>query len=121
MTTTEKNKLIAEFMGLEDGLIHYTEQGEDIYYSIQEVKYHTSWDWLMPVVEKINSDKNNCISIGVQTENAYKYGSEIYISPDFNTIDRKRVFASYSNTSILETCYNVVSQFIRWYNENKQP
>lgn len=43
------NKLIAEFMGVDQ---------VDIDYAINEhgqLKYHSSWDWLMPVVEKIYS------------------------------------------------------------------
>ena len=64
------NKLITEFMGLEP-----TMMGKDLYgYSdspffsctektpekvmeniVKYVKYDKSWDWLMPVVEKINA------------------------------------------------------------------
>ena len=41
MSIMDSNKLIAEFMGVE--------------YTGTRVKdYDTSWDWLMPVVEKIN-------------------------------------------------------------------
>ena len=61
------NILIAEFMGVktitidklksilkqnrEDGFIS-TPQA----YTLDELKYHTSWDWLMPVVEKIERE-----------------------------------------------------------------
>lgn len=45
MNTQENNKLIAEFM-------EYPELGTEGDFSY--LKYHTSWDWLMPVVEKIN-------------------------------------------------------------------
>ena len=34
------NKLIAEFMGMEEHL------------TLSQMRYHTSWDWLMPVIEK---------------------------------------------------------------------
>ena len=56
--TTENNKLIAEFMGMttsdndESMMIFKTLQGNDIMY-IDELKYHESWDWLMPVIENI--------------------------------------------------------------------
>ena len=50
------NKLIAEFMGLDsfkDSLASL-HQGKinvdvDVY---EQAQYHTSWDWLMPVIEK---------------------------------------------------------------------
>ena len=41
----KENKLIAEFMGYE---VHPTYEDERY-----DLHYHTSWDWLMPVVEKI--------------------------------------------------------------------
>ena len=43
MNTQENNKLIAEFMGYKN-----PSNASDIWYH-----YDTSWDWLMPVVEKI--------------------------------------------------------------------
>ena len=51
------NKLIAEFMGMDsfkDSLASL-HQGKinvdvDVY---EQAQYHTSWDWLMPVVDKI--------------------------------------------------------------------
>ena len=43
------NKLIAEFMnhGFHDGR----------HRSFDELKYHESWDWLMPVVSKVTRDE----------------------------------------------------------------
>jgi hypothetical protein len=50
------NKLIAEFMGLEtpDGCYfeHLTKKGNRKLTHHILLNYHTSWDWLMPVVEK---------------------------------------------------------------------
>ena len=56
--STENNNLIAEFMGIEsfkDSLASL-HQGKinvdvDVY---EQAQYHTSWDWLMPVVEEID-------------------------------------------------------------------
>ena len=53
----ENNKLIAEFMGLRtnsygDYNIDKDVMGFDmIVCSLADTKFHTSWDWLMPVVE----------------------------------------------------------------------
>ena len=48
MKIEEANKLIAEFMGVysEENGYDYTEIGN------RGVWYHTSWDWLMPVIVK---------------------------------------------------------------------
>ena len=65
----QDNKLIAEFMGAV-GTPKYNPTEWDVYitgcldvdsddenaqhfYTLGEMKYHTSWDWLMPVVQKI--------------------------------------------------------------------
>jgi len=40
-TKMNDNKIIAEFMG------------KEIYQKHHESNYHTSWDWLMPVVKKV--------------------------------------------------------------------
>ena len=46
------NKLIAEFMGGEK-----PERTSDLRHFIEEHhNYHTSWDWLMPVIAKIVED-----------------------------------------------------------------
>lgn len=47
------NKLIAEFMELEveDGLYYYTTLMDD--YKTDTLYFDSSWDWMMPVVEKI--------------------------------------------------------------------
>ena len=52
-TIEEGNKLIAEFVGakLTKGNF-YLLDGEILAHEA-DLKYHTSWDWLMPVVEKI--------------------------------------------------------------------
>lgn len=88
----EGNKLIAEFMGCY-GSIHYCGNEEIYAYGFKDTHiterwieskfnnrtpYHESWDWLMPVVEKIESLKNsddyeidifgNCCDIGGRFE-----------------------------------------------------
>ena len=106
------NKLIAEFMGLYDeisldsiaGNIHswsdapffyITEDSkEKVMEGITEYsKYHTSWDWLMPVVQK-------CLDV----------------SNDDNIED----FYSIQNVvPNIEATYRAVVEFINEYNQNK--
>jgi len=52
----KNNKLIAEFMGVEttDGLVFQDNNTHEFH----PIKYHTSWDWLMPVLKKINLQLN---------------------------------------------------------------
>ena len=53
MDTQENKKLIAEFMGVvfhDDENQYYNADGLHIGNTLQ---YHTSWNWVMPVVERI--------------------------------------------------------------------
>ena len=62
------NKLIAEFMGgvMHEGLMSLPNDN-NLYNIDCQLHYHTSWDWLMPVVEKIMWDNdiedNQCTNI----------------------------------------------------------
>ena len=56
------NRLIAEFMGFTKDfkdlylIDDYNLRSEDEYQAtyVSEMKFHTSWDWLMPVIEEID-------------------------------------------------------------------
>lgn len=51
----KENKLIAEFMGLQfsKGEYYRPLYNSGDWIPENELQYHTSWDWLMPVVQKI--------------------------------------------------------------------
>ena len=58
----ENNKLIAEFMELptevfKSGKLNYyfREFNSGSWYEEHELSYNVSWDWLMPVVQKVSS------------------------------------------------------------------
>jgi hypothetical protein len=95
MNTTENNKLIAEFMGLRYGRssVRTYVIENNIEVLTKDLKYHTSWDWLMPVVEAIDHLE--------------------YESERLDKIDR-----AIKSRHIGNTC-NAVVEFIKWYNENK--
>jgi hypothetical protein len=76
-----------------------------------EMSYHESWDWLTPVVEKINK-------LGYTTEKNYQPEDGDW---QFRIIkhesDSYRQFSEYGDTSI-EACYLVVIKFINDHNRN---
>lgn len=114
----EGNKLIAEFMGgiysenakawgFGDARIEHKElvvRGK-LYKNLvwakkfeKDLKYHSSWDWLIPVINKI-------------------YESDWYYKwKDTSGQFEKEVFI---NTKFIETTWEQVVEFIKWYNENK--
>tara|TARA_R100000655_G_scaffold1110_1_gene4418 strand:+ start:3148 stop:3441 length:294 start_codon:yes stop_codon:yes gene_type:complete len=56
MDYTETNKLIAEFMKVPKGKhFHYDIEPFDVteYRDVEDLKYDISWDWLMPVKDKV--------------------------------------------------------------------
>jgi len=68
------NKLIAEFMGVNVITLDDVRKNKNPYFSSadgyleDDLKYHTSWDWLMPVVRRIVSD----IELDLDYENEYR-------------------------------------------------
>lgn len=99
MKTTENNKLIAEFMGMElgDDKTMYYDDVENLHppTAVDKLKYHSSWDWLMPVVEK-------CYQCD------YEEGGDMHMRMNDAIM-----------TINIEEVYQAVIEFIKWYNENK--
>lgn len=157
----QDNKLIAEFIGLKDCKVmnekgkqydyYLTEQFELIkevettiesnwceileeqdYCFIEEMKFHTSYDWLMPVVDKIESIE--CVHI-VAIQNKYCHilisespkqithtieSSEV-VTESMNIPDRPECVKMYTKQkdTKLEAVYHCVVEFIKWYNKQK--
>ena len=112
MTTQETNKLIAEFMGMTNDVPHNksmmifkTEQGYNDVISINELQYHTSWDWLMPVVERIEEAEDL-----MSQEKFIRIEYDVCIIPH-----HKGEITEYGMTKI-EATYKAVVQFIEYYN-----
>lgn len=110
--TTEDNKLIAEFM-------EYPDLGTKGNFSY--LKYHSSWNWLMPVVEKIRNvesydrDKFSTSVVIDADKTSIKsgcYGNKSHSNQYFN-----KIFGGRYNSR--EHTYKAVVEFIKWYNENK--
>lgn len=113
---TENNKLIAEFMGLEytkpyfkvedESLMVVTEVKNGVISSMgymfepTELKYHTSWDWLMPVVSKI-------LDITFSEE-------------EKETSDSEHFYKIRDCIPNINYTYKAVVEFIKLYNKNKK-
>lgn len=121
----KNNKLIAQFMGGKlNGELSFRIAQNDIFIpncgvvrwdTVETgkgpvIKYHESWDWLMPVVEKIESIENYSVDITkgytrificLNTEDRYRHGNQIAYCSILNKI---------------EATYIAVIKFIKWYN-----
>lgn len=103
----EGNKLIAEFMGwsrstfdhLPDRMYKDSEglpEGHSLGLDAANMKYHSSWDWLKPVVDEI---AKYCLQYPFETNKIRAMSIIIEIRP----------------------CWYHVVEFIKWYNANAEP
>ncbi len=100
---TENNILIAEFMGQSEFCTEAEFLGCEITNPnaviLESLKYHSDWNWLMEVVEKIFKDfyKLNPCPIGLKI-----------------TIEKQLVLVD------KEAVYNACIAFIEWYNNQNK-
>lgn len=131
MDYTETNKLIAEFMGAKlsggdetfDFLGIQPSNEFFQFWHVTQLKYHTSWDWLMPVVEKIEKERHVIKQESFSVEYWWDVKIErnfCIIKPDYAMVLALGVPAHFSsyNGKLIGT-YETVVQFINWYNSNK--
>lgn len=101
----EENKLIADFMGwkeqtdpteknfgsfrTDEGILHKNTNTEPLL-------FHSSWDWLMPVIDSI-------YNMGFDEQENNKIGNITHALVDIN----------------IEDTYKSVLEFIKWYNKRK--
>ena len=85
---------------------------------INKYQFHSSWDWLMPVVEKIELIDY----VSVYFSKTYLGIHKIEISlhnPNYKYQQvEKTVFIKDNNK--LQATFKAVVQFIKWYNDNKE-
>ena len=116
----ENNKLIAEFLGgikqpfefPQFGYINSMGDWKDTFFDNQ-LKFHSNWNWLMSVVEKIENlqDENNCAIYNVQIEQSFTEIIDNHTSETIVEVD--------SNSKI-EAVYQSCVEFIKWYNEQNK-
>ena len=112
--TSEKNKLIAEFIGTDSLKYLLADKNGNINIDIdiyEQCKFHSDWNWLMQVVEKIESLPDE--------ENYGKFFFEIYqdsISIFSNGHYINELIDVIGQGSRLNNVYQACVEFINWYN-----
>jgi hypothetical protein len=127
METIEKNRLIAQFMGCEPTpdaldrsvLAYYigdviinadnskNENDENVFHP-EDMQFHTDWNWLMPVIDKIES-------MGYWVD--YTKGDVFIYDDNYNLVIPNPMHEN--EDTKLSIHYKAVVEFINWYN-NKQ-
>lgn len=121
-TTKTDNELIAEFMGIQpsgfvrgDDLDPRYKKGEFVQTGWgglhrSELKYHESWDQLMPVVEKISS-------LGCKVEINIEMNHMIQGQCNIHKCDDD--FYGVNGLTVLQATYDCVVSFIKVHNSQK--
>lgn len=108
------NKLIAEFIMAGDEMYRYfMYRGENIdLRDTDKLPYHKSWEWIMPVVERIQQ-------LGYYTNISYSYGQHIFsIGNDIRGYFIRVGGLDINNKpkSLQQTIYETIVEFAKWYN-----
>lgn len=100
------NELIADFM--DEAFIREKNWHRDHW---KDMPFDTSWDWLMPVVEKIYK---------LEYDGVTSRGVKFTLKNSRAVIkDGKKTFSCHTISPINST-YRVVVEFIKWYNAQKR-
>ena len=141
MNTTENNKLIAEFMEFKQCKGIRSESGKYFDYWAKEnfscieeqeiqiesewgyglveqdllfaeqLKFHKDWNWLMEVVEKIESLDSGTYTLVFQQKSCLIWNNDKGEELGFFN-------SSFKAETKIEAVYNACVEFIKWYNEN---
>ena len=104
------NKIIAEFMGAtltKDLQIMYPVYEGDSSY-VKDLKYHLDWNWLMEVVEKIESLLPDDSFVTIEHKSCW--------IPIYD--DEQPFGIECREETKIQAVYNACIEFIKWYNEN---
>jgi hypothetical protein len=130
--SNNNNQLIAEFMGVKIGVDSYSYRpGQSDLLKEENLNYHKSWGWLLPVVEKIESldlkeygyqwegidgkteYNNGSICVEIEQNRCWIY-MNLQLDP-FHTFNEKSRGIDFPTK--IEAVYAAVVEFIEYYNE----
>jgi hypothetical protein len=95
----EGNKLIKEFYGDISGITSYPDE---------PLEFHSSWDWLMPVIAKCTKSFEH-----------HQYDSEEYYHITEEIFHPDYCLSEFMNNNIMAIFERVV-MYIKWYNAHKK-
>ena len=132
--TTENNKIIAEFMIKQEPTENFCvgSIGQEVgvftgikteYFKYEDLKFHSDWNWLMEVVEKIEQttiketygqfnekESNAIVSVVIENKFCQILSNGIYLNE----------IVSENEETKIEAVYNACLEFIKWYNEQNK-
>lgn len=108
---TQESKLIAEFMGFEPFHNNHYRCLFELYHNDQilppqHMRFHSSFDWLMPVIDKLEQETGYGLVLGSDYAYWNKFGE--------NPLDEE-----FSGITRLETAYEATIGLIQWHNSQK--
>jgi hypothetical protein len=109
---TYHNGLIAEFMNVKVVTLDEIRSNKEPFYSsadgytAEDLQYHTSWNWLMPVVEMIESDERYDVDI-------LQYGTRIIERTKTESIEIVNNIANISFDKKIEHTYQAIVDFVK--------
>ena len=125
----ENNKLIAEFMGVFDKILStgntHSWSDAPFYYTTEDTrekvikniskysKYSKDWNWLMKVVEKIESIEDGIYQVDILQEGCK-------ILKKCSLLIDKTVSKLEPDTTKIKSVYLACVEFIKWYNEQNK-
>lgn len=132
MDNIENNKLIADFMVAKAPYWNKDDnqgEGEQLYFQPHDTKYQQmypkemlfqhSWDWLMPVVEKIETLFNNGIDVDIFSDGTvitqYRFEENEYLTEGEEIVRLTKAEIGFDTK--IEHTYQAVVEFIKWYNK----
>ena len=125
--TKANNKLIAQFMGLPYKTMSMGEffnrkniDNTGTWYNVKALKYDTSWDWLMPVVEKIINHKYEDGDTAYPRTFGMPFTDGLSDSETTYMVRFNRQLVFHGKT-LIEATYDAVISFITTFNNQILP
>lgn len=122
LTSEQMNVIIARFEGRKFyNRFSIDDYGPATCNAYPEMKYHSDWNWLMPVVEKIEIMANVTIRPGICSIEMLFMNKRRYAKEKGIATGEVLPIAEHNDKDFIGNVYNAVYDFIVWYNENNKP